>query len=61
MLVREGGSEEDEICIYDIVKLGPDTLIYKDAEETFEYSRQKPKEEYGGNIKLEDAQNEFFM
>ena len=61
MLVREGGSEEDEICIYDIVKLGPDTLIYKDAEETFEYSRQKPKEEYGGNIKLEDAQDEFFM
>ena len=58
---RIGGSEEDETNIYDIVKLGPDTLVYKDVEETFEYSRQKPKEDYGGNIKLEDAEDEFFM
>ncbi len=61
VLVRIGGSEEDETNIYDIVKLGSDTLVYKDVEETFEYSRQKPKEDYGGNIKLEDAEDEFFM
>ena len=61
VLVRIGGSEEDETNIYDIVKLGPDSLVYKDVEETFEYSRQKPKEDYGGNIKLEDAEDEFFM
>ena len=61
MLVREGGSEEDEVNLYDIVKLGADSLVYKDAEETLEYSRQKPKEDYGTDIKLEDAQSEFFM
>lgn len=61
VLVREGGSEEDEVNLYDIVKLGADSLVYKDAEETLEYSRQKPKEDYGTDIKLEDAQREFFM
>ena len=54
-------TEEDEIYLYDIVKLGPDSLVYKDAEETFEYSRQKPREEYGTEIDLEDSQSEFFM
>ena len=61
VMMREGGSEEDEICLYDIVKLGADSLVYKDAEETFEYSRQKPKEEYGKDVQLEDSQNEFFL
>ena len=61
VMMREGGSEEDEVCLYDIVKLGADSLVYKDAEETFEYSRQKPKEEYGKDVQLEDAQDEFFL
>lgn len=61
VLVREGGSEDDEAYFYDIVKLGADSLVIKDADETYEYSRQKPKEGYGVDIKLEDAQNEFFM
>ena len=61
VLVREGGSEEDETYLYDLVKLGADSLVYKDAEETFEYSRQKPKEEYGKDVKLEDSEKEFFM
>lgn len=61
VLVREGGSEEDETYLYDIVKLNADSLVYKDAEETLEYSRQKPKEEYGKDVKLEDASDEFFM
>ena len=61
MLVREGGTEEEETYLYDIVKLTPDSLVYKDSEDTFEYSRQKPKERYGLDVELEDAQDEFFM
>lgn len=61
VMVREGGSEDDETYLYDIVKLTADSLVYKDAEETLEYSRQKPKEEYGKEIELEDSQREFFM
>jgi hypothetical protein len=59
--VREGGTEEEETNLYDIIKLTPDSLVYKDAEDTFEYSRQKPKEHYGLDVDLEDAQDEFFM
>ncbi len=61
VLVREGGSEEDETCFYDLVKLGADSLVYKNEEETFEYTRQQSKKGYGVDIKLEDSQNEFFM
>ena len=61
VLVREGGTEEEETYLYDIVKLTPDSLIYKDADDTFEYCRQKPKENYGMDVELEDAQDEFFM
>lgn len=61
VLVREGGTEEEETYLYDIVKLSPDSLVYKDADDTFEYCRQKPKENYGMDVKLEDAQSEFFM
>lgn len=61
VLVREGGIEEEETYLYDIIKLTPDSLIYQDADDTFEYSRQKPKERYGLDVDLEDAQDEFFM
>lgn len=61
VLVREGGTEEEETYLYDLVKLAPDSLVYKDADDTFEYSRQKPKERYGLDVDLEDAQDEFFM
>ena len=61
VLVREGGTEEEETYLYDLVKLSPDSLIFKDADDTFEYSRQKPKENYGMDVNLEDAQSEFFM
>ena len=44
VLVREGGTEEEETYLYDLVKVTPDSLIYKDSDETFEYCRQKPKE-----------------
>ena len=61
VLVREGGTEEEETYFYDLIKLTPDSLVYKDADDTFEYSRQKPKERYGLDVDLEDAQSEFFM
>ena len=61
VLVREGGTEEEETYFYDLIKLTPDSLVYKDADDTFEYSRQKPKERYGLDVDLEDAQDEFFM
>jgi hypothetical protein len=53
--VREGGSEEDEVNYYTLVKLGPDSLVYRDADDIFEYSRQKPHKEYGGDLKLEKS------
>ena len=59
--MREGGSEEDELNVYELVLLGADSLVYKDADMSYEYSREKPKEEYGKDIQLEDAPNEFFM
>ena len=58
--VREGGSEEEETYYYDIVKLGADSLVYKDGDELYEYSRQKSKEDKH-TIELEDADKEFFM
>ena len=54
VLVRDGANDVEELNIYDLEKLTADSLIYKDAEETFEYSRQKPKETYGEEVTLED-------
>jgi hypothetical protein len=34
---REGGGEEEEVLLLDLVMLGPDTLIMKDAEDTYNY------------------------
>jgi hypothetical protein len=60
VLVRDGTNDVEELNVYDIVKLTPDSLIYKDAEETFEYERQKPKETYGEDVKLEDSSYDAF-
>ena len=60
VMMRESGSGEDETLLYDITKLGPDSLTLKDDDETLEYSRQKPREEYGKDVKLEDASAEDF-
>ncbi len=61
VLVREGGSEDDETYYYDIVSLGPDSLIFKDSEDTFEYGRQKPKASYGSNVELEESSFDDFQ
>lgn len=52
--VREGGGDEVETNLYDIVSIGPDTLIIKDSEDTFEYSRYQERKSKV-NIKLEEA------
>lgn len=40
-LMREGGSEEDEIEVYDIKKLDADSLVFGNDEDIFEYCRKK--------------------
>lgn len=61
VLVRDGANDVEELNVYDIVKLTADSLVYKDEEETFEYGRQKPKETYGDEVKLEDTSYDFKM
>ena len=64
--VREGGGDEEEMNLYEILILGPDTLAYKtigkqrDEEETFEYNRwkEKPQIDLRG-LQLEETQDEY--
>lgn len=53
---RDGGGDEEETNLYEIMQLGPDTLVYRDAEDTFEYSRQKAHNE-NSKIKLEQVED----
>ncbi len=39
--IREGGGDEVETNLYDIIFIGPDTLVFKDSEDSFEYNRYK--------------------
>lgn len=56
-MMREGGSEMDETYLYDIKKLTPDSLVFQNADDIYEYGRQKPKEQYGTDIKLEEVED----
>lgn len=56
---REGGGDDEELNLYDMVYLGPDTLVFKDAEDTFEYSRQK-HDVIKSKIKLEESSFDDF-
>ena len=64
--IREGGGDQEETNLYQILTLGADTLCYKtigkprDEEETFEYSRykEKPKVDLRG-LQLEETHDEF--
>lgn len=58
--VDEEGSGQEETNVYDIVKLGADSLVFKDAEDTYEYSRQRAKKNLEDEIKLEDTNTEDF-
>ena len=63
---REGGGDEEELNLYELVKLGADSLVYKTVNkpreemETFEYSRWKEPEQLDlHGLQLEDAEDEF--
>ncbi|MCR5710924.1 lipocalin family protein [Prevotella sp. tf2-5] len=57
--VREGAGEEEEVNLYDIVRLSPDSLILKDGEDTYEYGRQQLKKP-DSDIKLEEASEDDY-
>jgi hypothetical protein len=57
--VREGGGEEEEINLYDLVKLNADSLILKDCEDLYEYGRQQLKKP-DSDIKLEEASEDDY-
>ena len=52
--VREGGVDEEEATIYDIVRLSPDSLILKESDDLYEYGRQQAKKPLS-DIELEEA------
>lgn len=57
--VREDAGEEEEITLYNIVKLSPDSLILKDSEDIYEYGRQQAKKPLS-DIKLEEASEDDY-
>ena len=57
--VREGGGEEEEVILYDIVRLTPDSLILKEGEDLYEYGRQQQKK-LDSDIKLEEASEDDY-
>jgi hypothetical protein len=59
LTVREGGDELEEVNRYDIVMLGPDTLVFSDSEDTFEYGRQRERASHS-KIKLEESSFDDF-
>ena len=65
---RDGGGDEEELNLYELVKLGPDSLVYRtinkprEEMETFEYSRWKEPEKLDlHSLQLEDAADEFHL
>ena len=62
------GWDEEELNLYELVKLGPDSLVYRtmnkprEEMETFEYSRWKEPEKLDlHGLQLEDAADEFHL
>lgn len=64
--VREGGAEEEEVHLYEILSLGNDSLIYRtvdksyDEEETFEYSRLQIRQRVD-KVQLEESSFDDFQ
>lgn len=57
--IREGGAEKVETNFYDIVSIGPDSLVYSDEDGIYEYSRYQPHEEHS-NVQLEESSIDDF-
>lgn len=60
VLVREDSSGEEETQLFDFLNVGPDSLVFRDSEDVYRYSRQKPKVEYGREIDLEESSVDDF-
>lgn len=58
--VRDGGLDEEEVNLYTLISLGPDSLVFKDSEDTFEYGREKPRELYGTDVQLEGVSEDDY-
>ena len=54
VMIREGGTEEEETYRYSLVTLGADSLVIKDDEDVYEYGRQQERKP-NSRIKLEEA------
>lgn len=61
ILAIRDGSDMEEFGIYDVIKLTPDSLVFRNAEDIYEYGRQKPFDNYGVDIELEDGEAEFHL
>lgn len=57
--IREGGGDVEEIALYDIVAIGTDSLVIKDSEDTYEYTRYK-EHHYERDIQLEEASEDDY-
>ena len=57
--VREGGGDEVETTLYQLVAVGSDSLVIKDSEDTYEYSRYK-EHHYSTDIELEEASEDDY-
>lgn len=57
---RDDGTDFEENNSYKILYLSKDSLVYRDAETIYEYSRPKPEEEVY-DIELDDGSADFFM
>lgn len=55
---REGGGQEEEMGVYTLLHLSPDSLSYRDAEDIYEYTRPHPVEDMG--VHAEDFGESIF-
>ena len=59
MSVRDGGGDFEEVERYQLIYLSSDSLAYSNEEDTYEYSRPQPEEDYSGlGIELDDEAEE---
>ena len=57
--IREDAGDMVETNLYDIVSIGPDSLVFKDSEDIYEYSRFV-EHHYKVDIQLEEASEDDF-
>ena len=58
---RDDGGDFEEIYLYNITFIGPDSLVFQNDEDKYEYTRQKPQEEVDLGFELEESNFEDFV